>query len=415
MLPVYLFDDNAPLLEPLTGLRASFEVRLGPFSLLEYLMEDRIRPEGLLLWGLFVPPHLQPLLRERTGLLVNELRSGGTDTAVLLLNGRCATPDWPRLRAMRPGTMIIEAETEAVVAACVPETIAPRVLRGDRNGFHLEATEKRSLVSRPWHARTFRDAAIEAGLEACVRSGLYARVREAGGATMIGAVWAAPDAKVLPGAILDAAGGPIVLAERATVRPGAIIIGPAFVGRSATVLERGTLRAHTAIGPWCKVNGEVAGVVFQGYSNKAHDGFLGDSWVGEWVNLGAGTTNSNLLNTYGEVVARAATGEGNERTGEQFLGAIIGDHVKTAICTRIMTGAVIHTGSMLAASAPATGCIPPFAWITDDARRTYRLSKFLEVMRAAMARRGVSPSDAYLARVQQLHALACGDQTRSRA
>ncbi|MFT3685650.1 MAG: hypothetical protein QM783_12110 [Phycisphaerales bacterium] len=83
-------------------------------------------------------------------------------------------------------------------------------------------------------------------------------------------------------------------------------MGPAYIGSHSTVIERTLVKAHSSIGPWCKVAGEVGGVVFQGFANKAHDGHLGDAFVGEWSNLGAGTTNSNLLNTYGEVTMRSA-------------------------------------------------------------------------------------------------------------
>jgi hypothetical protein len=152
------------------------------------------------------------------------------------------------------------------------------------------------------------------------------------------------------------------------------------------------------------VAGEVSGVIFQGYSNKAHDGFLGDSWVGEWVNLGAGTTNSNLLNTYGEVIMRATPESPLERTGEQFMGAIIGDHVKTAICTRIMTGSSIGTGAMIATTAAVTGAVPGFAWCTDEGRRHYSLHKFGQAAKAVMGRRQVVPSKAYADRIAEVHA-----------
>ncbi len=168
------------------------------------------------------------------------------------------------------------------------------------------------------------------------------------------------------------------------------------------MLERATIRQNTAVGPWCKVNGEIGGVLFQGYSNKAHDGYLGDSFVGEWVNLGAGTTNSNLLNTYGEVITRATPDGKHERTGETFLGAIIGDHVKTAICTRIMTGSVLHTGGMFATTAAVSGCVAPFTWATDAGQRPYRFEKFIEVARAAMSRRKITPSGAYTTLLRDL-------------
>jgi UDP-N-acetylglucosamine diphosphorylase / glucose-1-phosphate thymidylyltransferase / UDP-N-acetylgalactosamine diphosphorylase / glucosamine-1-phosphate N-acetyltransferase / galactosamine-1-phosphate N-acetyltransferase len=406
MLPVYLFDDEMVEVQPLTGLRASFEVRIGPFTVLERLLDPALRPEGVLLWGIFCSGGLAPLMRERTGLAINELRSGGgSDVPVLVLNGRCAVPDWPRLAGLRPGMAIVEPESDGLVAACVPEMHVTRVLAGERQGLRIEAPEKRALLTRPWHARRFRDVAIEEGLAAAIGTGKLKRLKEVRGATMVGeeGVWAAESARVMAGSILDTEGGPIVIADRAVVRPGAIVLGPAYIGPGSTVLERATVRANTVIGPSCKVNGEVIGCTFQGFSNKAHDGFLGDSWVGEWVNLGAGTTNSNLLNTYGEVIARGHPMGTMERTGEQFLGAVIGDHVKTAICTRIMTGAVIHTGAMLASTAAASGCVGPFAWVTDGGSRGYRLEKFVEVMRAAMLRRNATPSAAYLARVGELH------------
>jgi hypothetical protein len=152
------------------------------------------------------------------------------------------------------------------------------------------------------------------------------------------------------------------------------------------------------------VNGEVGGCIFQGFANKAHDGYLGDSWVGEWCNLGAGTTTSNLLNTYGETIAKALPSSRNERTGEVFLGTIFGDHTKTAICTRLMTASVLHTGSMFATTAAVSGTVPAFSWATDAGTSAFRLDKFVDVMRTAMARRKVQPSEAYLQTLAALHA-----------
>jgi hypothetical protein len=118
------------------------------------------------------------------------------------------------------------------------------------------------------------------------------------------------------------------------------------------------------------------------------------------VNLGAGTVNSNLLNTYGEITA--VSGGSRHRTGLTFLGTIAGDHVKTAICTRLMTGGIIGTGAMVASSAPPGKETARFAWLTDESAQSYRLNKFLDVMRTAMGRRGVTPSEAYEARVRAL-------------
>jgi len=406
MRPVYLFDDGLGDLAPMTALRAAFEVRIGPVTLLELFQTHGLAPDGFMLWGLFVPKEIATLCRERSGLSVNELRSGGDQVPVLVLNGRCAIPDWPRLRSLAQGHGLIEAASGDLIAACIPEPDVPRVLAGARDTLKTTPVQGRSLLSKPWHARSFRDAALSQGLERLCGRQFKQLGLATPGVSVIGRhqAWVADSAKFGPGVVLDTEGGQVAIAAGAVIRPGAIIVGPAYVGPNSTVLDRAVIRPNTIIGPHCKVAGEVAGTTFQGYSNKAHDGFLGDSWIGEWVNLGAGTTNSNLLNTYAEVIARATPDGPNERTGEQFLGAIIGDHVKTAICTRIMTGAVIHTGSMLAATAAATGCIPPFSWITDAGVRRYRLDKFVEVATAAMARRGVVPSKAYLDRLAALHA-----------
>ena len=103
------------------------------------------------------------------------------------------------------------------------------------------------------------------------------------------------------------------------------------------------------------------------------------------------------------MIAQADPDGPRERTGETFLGAIIGDHVKFAILSRIMTGAVLHTGCMFAQCSPIEGCVPPFTWATDEGHKIYRLSKFLDVASAVMARREVEPTQAYLERINQLH------------
>jgi UDP-N-acetylglucosamine diphosphorylase/glucosamine-1-phosphate N-acetyltransferase len=261
------------------------------------------------------------------------------------------------------------------------------------------------LLRKPWDARRVRDRALKMDLarfDPAEGANVPSGVVTIGGKVVGCGVFIHPSARVMPTAVLDHEAGKVVIDEGALVRPGAVLIGPCYVGPHTTVLERATIRAGTAIGPRCKVNGEVAGTVFQGYANKAHEGYLGDSWVGEWVNLGAGTTNSNLLNTYGEVIARATPTGPNERTGEQFLGAVIGDHVKTAICTRLFTGCVLGTGCMFACTAAVSGCVPAFSWVTDEGRKDYRFDKFMEAARSAMARRNATPGQAYIERLRAL-------------
>jgi UDP-N-acetylglucosamine diphosphorylase/glucosamine-1-phosphate N-acetyltransferase len=211
-----------------------------------------------------------------------------------------------------------------------------------------------------------------------------------------------PSATLMPGVVLDATRGPVVIGAGAIVRPNAVISGPAYVGPGSTVLDNAQLWGGVALGPVCKVGGEVNGTIFQGHANKAHEGFLGDSWLGEWVNLGAGTVTSNLLNTYGEITTVSADGL-RRRTGLRFLGAIIGDHAKTAIGTRLMTGTMVGTGAMIALSKPPPTAVPSFAWLTESRTLVYRLSRFLEVAETVMARRSRSLGDAERARLRALH------------
>lgn len=399
-----MYDDGRGVLSPLTDLRAAFDVRTGALTTLE-----RARMAlDLDVRGLIVPAGLAALTRERHRLPVNEeIAAAGPAGTVVVINGRCVLPHAAMLE-LEAGEKIVEEGTGELVAAGLEAGDLPAfVEKLDAAGEVVGELESPALMTRPWHVRTFRDRAMAVDLEVLADAPtqeLPPGVLAIGDGENEEALTIDPTAVVYPGVTLDTEHGAIVIAEKAVVRPGAILVGPVYVGPGSTVLERALIRGNTAIGPVCKVAGEIGGTIFQGYANKGHDGYLGDSWVGEWVNLGAGTTNSNLLNTYGEVIACAAPGGSNERTGEQFLGAMIGDHVKTAICTRIMTGTVIHTGAMLAQTAAAAGCVPGFAWWTDVQRRAYRLDKFMETMRAAMARRKVTPTEAYAARIEELHA-----------
>ena len=187
-----------------------------------------------------------------------------------------------------------------------------------------------------------------------------------------------------------------------------MLIGPCAILDSSVISPRALIKANTVIGPHCRIGGEVGGTIFQGFSNKSHDGHLGDAFVGEWVNIGAGTDNSNLLNTYGEVIVRLEADGGLVRTGTQFWGCVIGDHAKFAIGTRIMTGTTIGTGAMIASSRPPATLVDRFAWITDsaEAARTFRMDKFLDTARAMMQRRGQTLSSAAEARLCELHSKA---------
>jgi len=197
-------------------------------------------------------------------------------------------------------------------------------------------------------------------------------------------VRAAPDAAIEPGVVCDARHGAVVIEAGAEVRHGTRLEGPVWVGPGARIVG-GDVRA-SAIGPECRVRGEVAASVFLGYANKAHDGYVGHSVVGRWVNLGAGTTTSNLKNTYGPVRLEV-DGERIE-TGRLNLGTLFGDHAKTAIGTLLPTGTVVGAGANVFGASAVPKYVRPFAWGLAGERMSGE--GFLRVAERVMGRRGIA-------------------------
>ncbi|MFM7543190.1 MAG: hypothetical protein ACKO5I_00990 [Ignavibacteria bacterium] len=194
-----------------------------------------------------------------------------------------------------------------------------------------------------------------------------------------------------PGIVLDASKGPIIIESDVIIMAHAFVQGPCHIGKGSIIKAGAQIYGGTVIGPHCKIGGEVEQSVFHGYSNKQHQGFIGHSYCGEWVNLGAMTITSDLKNTYGEI---DVTLRGKEiQTGQLFLGAMIGDHTKTAIGTCLSTGSIIGISS----SVHDIGAFPPkeihsFSWGTtsESAKNggNYELHKALQVADTVMNRRG---------------------------
>lgn len=398
-----IFDDAKGMLGALTDLRPVFDVRTGALPTI-----DRLRLAlGLEVVAAFVPVDLAPLTAEGQRISINALPPMPESGHVLLVNGRCVLP-LDVMEELQPGQAAVEASSGDLICALLSPAEARQLLEGHDPTRERITVEDRVLLSRPWDVIRFRDQAI--AIDLALLANMPRR-------DMSDYPWMRgeapfsvhPSARIAAGVTFDLEHGPIIVDEHAVLRPGAVIIGPAYVGQGATVTEQATIRGNTAIGPTCKIGGEVAGTIVQGFSNKAHEGYVGDSWIGQWVNLGAGTTTSNLMNTYSEFAAIPQPGAGRERTGLMFLGGIFGDHTKTAIHTRVMGGSVIGTGTMWAASAALSGATPRFLWATDEGVRTYREGRFLESMDAMMARRQQHASEAYRQRILALHARHTND------
>lgn len=197
------------------------------------------------------------------------------------------------------------------------------------------------------------------------------------------------DGAVVEGAVcFDVSAGPVLVRAGAHVQAFTRLVGPLYIGeRSIVTTDR---IAASSIGDVCKVHGEVSNTIFTGHSNKGHDGFVGHSILGRWVNLGAGTITSNLKNTYGTV--QLWTPDGVRETGLPFLGTMFGDHAKTGIGLRLTTGSVLGAGANVYGSAMPAKAVAPFAWGEAGNFTTYRLDKFLDVATRMMSRRHVTLS-----------------------
>lgn len=185
--------------------------------------------------------------------------------------------------------------------------------------------------------------------------------------------------------VLDASEGPIIIADHARVMPHSTVLGPCFVGAHAIVKVGAKIYGETSIGEWCKVGGEVENSIVHAYSNKQHDGFLGHSYLGEWVNLGADTNTSDLKNNYGSI--RTHLRSLPVDTGRMFLGLLCGDHSKSAINTMFNTGTVVGVSANIFGGDFPPKSIPSFSWGGKADSPRFELDKAVDLARTVMARR----------------------------
>lgn len=285
--------------------------------------------------------------------------------AVLRHEGRCVAVRLARdvsAEALRAPTMSLDA--------LVPDGAAVAEVAG----WWLDA---------PWDVVRHLPAMLAADVPLLAKA---LKAKPMGGSAVRGdhRVYVEEGAEVEPYVLLDAHAGPILIRRGAVVQAFTRLVGPAVVGLDSTVF--GDRIASVSIGERCKVHGEVSSTVFVGHANKAHDGFVGHSVLGRWVNLGAGTTTSNLKNTYGTVQCWTPTGLAD--TGMQFLGTLFGDHVKTGIGLQLTTGSVLGAGANVFDAMPPR-VVAPFAWGSHAPYELYALEKFVSVAERMMARRNV--------------------------
>lgn len=238
-----------------------------------------------------------------------------------------------------------------------------------------------------WDALTHNGAAIAA--DAALLDGtmpFYSASSSRRGALHESGVLAADSVAIAPGVVLDPTDGPIILGDKVRIMANSVIMGPCAIGENSLVKIGAKIYGDTTFGEYCKIGGEVENSIMHGYANKQHDGFLGHSYLGEWVNLGADTNTSDLKNTYGKIIVRM-----NGRripTERMMLGLLCGDHTKSGINTMFTTGTVAGVSSSVVGADYAPAVIPSFSFGGRADSPRYNLEQALDVARTVMARRG---------------------------
>ncbi len=274
-------------------------------------------------------------------------RSGPADGPILFVNAAVA-PDTRyagRFRSMlEEGEPCLCTAGERVAAALVPEQReVPELSAGKVSGFLLELGlpvtdgEPFRTLDYPFHLIGALEEVFPANAERKIADGDYTELRPG--------VYVGRNVQVADTAVFHSDEGPVVLDDGVRVLDFTFFEGPVYVGPNSRIIERSSVKECTSVSHTCKVGGEVEASIVEAYSNKQHHGFLGHAYVGSWVNLGAGTSNSDLKNTYGTV--RIQHRGRRLETGMQFVGCVIGDYSKSAINTSIFTGKVIGVSSML--------------------------------------------------------------------
>lgn len=383
-----LYDDAmAREAEPFALTRPFGEMRVGA----ALVRERWERVLGTKASGFVGAPHLAAFAEFESPSAAAGILKAGT----LLVNSRCAPSLTARVGAPPAGGAIRCAGTIAAVALArdvnVSELADGGVPLDELASLRVAARGESDLAVTGWWLNAAWDlvrllpeilAADAAALAQAIPDAPPTHVDVLGEHRFA----VARGAYVEPQVVVDTTGGDVVVMEGARIGAFARLAGPIVIGAHTQVA--GGRYNCVAVGEHSRVCGEMTVVSVQGHANKGHDGFVGHSVIGRWANLGAGTLTSNLKNSYGPV--RVSDSRGEHDTGMQFLGSLIGDHVKLAIGTRLNTGTIIGAGSNLFGDGAPPKYVEPFSWGESEMYDSYELEKFLAVAALVMQRRSVA-------------------------
>lgn len=403
-MKVCLFEDEKyELLYPLTLTRSTFELRCGSMTLVERI--TRLNQD--LDVSFFLRDHIAPVFKERFGkAIVNDLDDLPRDD-VILINGRWV-PEQGRL-PLHGDEIVATCKGDIVYIRVKKETLKKALsdslnktierLRSELSTNEVDAR----MIEYPWDLIRFNHELLKEDFEAywSRKEGVKTfkdNVAVVGDKSML---QISRSASIHPFVVFDTTTGPIMVDDGARIYPFSRIEGPAYIGRD-TWIVRGNIREGTSIGPVCRVGGEVEASIIQGYSNKYHTGFLGHAYVGEWVNIGALTTNSDLKNDYSTVDVYVK-GKPMD-TGDIKVGSFIGDHAKFGIGCLLNTGTVVGVACVLLGGEVLPKYIPSFSWYAEGRlRRGAGFRRTVEAERRVMSRRSVTMSDSYVKMLEKIY------------
>ncbi|NLH14979.1 MAG: hypothetical protein GX455_00215 [Phycisphaerae bacterium] len=380
---------------PLAYSRPIWELRCGITSLAEKLVARL----GLSDVACFVPDYMAAVYRQKTAWVVNDLSKLSGDD-LILLDGRVKAEGLDKA-VKGPSEIVLDGEGN-VLYARIDRASAAKLPCDSIEAFVSSAAAtltKSQRILATWNytwdlvlanpGQITKDFAIMGhdGIEGTVEQPNAVRGNRSD-------VFVARGALVHPMVVIDAEQGPVYLDEGVQVHPFTRIEGPCYIGKKSILLGA-KCREGNSIGPMCRIGGEVEESIVQGYSNKYHDGFLGHAYVGEWVNLGALTTNSDLKNDY-TTVSVMLDGKKSIDTGSTKVGSLIGDHTKTSVGVFLNTGAFVGAMAILMATGkPLPKHIPSFAWFVEGVvTKGFGRASVYQTARMAMSRRGCQWTDA---------------------
>ncbi len=406
---------------PIAHLRPTFALRCGASQLYEKIIRNH-------------PGHAVSLFCRNTltdtfaatapdSCAVNELAT--LDDDLLVINGNLLIGEW-MLECDGPETVGVTGDGELLYARITRATAAI-LPHGEIHSFLAAAaaslpsreTMDMNLLRWQWELVSHNAEAIKSDFRLTdhrgVRGWFHESVTVYGPASRL---YVAAEAEIHPQVVIDTNGGPVTVESGAVIFPHSRLEGPCHIG-PGTHITRGNIRAGCSIGPDCRVGGEVEESIVHGRTNKYHDGFLGHSYVGEWVNIGAQTVTSDLKNDYSMVsVYMCTSGDGWEfvPTGSQKVGSFIGDHVKTGIGTLLNTGSNIGTGAILLPSdGLAPKFVPSFCWLVDNAATAgFGLEGMLEIARTVIERRGDFFAESYQVLLESVYDLTVEERELAR-